>query len=163
MATDEHETQQVVAHHAVGLSHLERLHLNVIADGLHTPRCRRLLDGPSGFPAEGVVGLVPGGDGQPCPRILGNPGAGPRPQCRDRRILNGVLGQLQGPERPVEDRQDPATLDPYRLREPVLSAHAVPALPCIGTTGRTSTRPRHAAGICAAHRIASSRSATSTR
>ena len=58
-----------------------------------------------------------------------------------------------------------AALRPYRLGQPLLRSQPPAGTlgPFIVTTGRSSTLPRQAAGICAAHLVASSRSAASTR
>src|SRR6202035_1645181 len=87
---------------------------------------------------------------------------------------DGVLGQLQVAKGPDERGQHPPPFDPDGLRQQLIRtraagtgavrAHGVAAAGArCGTTGRTSTLPRHAAGIRAAHWTASSRSATSSR
>lgn len=78
--------------------------------------------------------------------------------------LHRVLGELQAAQGPDEGRQHTAALVPDCLGESLLGTQPRTALPFfIGTTGRSSTLPRQAAGIRAAHRIASSRSAASIR
>ena len=170
MTAGEDQPQQVVVHHAFRLDHVQYLLRRVGAFLRGRPGRRRLLHRPGRLVAEHVVGLVPRGDGQPGPRVVRHPGGGPGPECRDGRLLHGVLGELKITEGPDEGRQHAAALIPDRVGQPLLGArkpllrnHWPAAGPLIGNTGRSSTLPRQAAGICAAHLMASSRSAASIR
>ena len=99
--------------------------------------------------------------GEPRPRLRGHAVARPRLQRAHGGVLHGVLGERQ------------VAGDPRQRGEhaPALVAHEADEggaglgfrHPPKSITGRTSTAPSHAPGICAATLIASSRSAHSSR
>ena len=78
---------------------------------------------------------------------------------RDRdRFLQRLLGEVEIPNRAHERAEQLARVLAVQLLDPAV-AHA----PGISMTGRTSTVPKPASGICAANSMARSRSGTSTR
>ena len=117
-----------------------------------------LLLGATTLAAQAVERLVACRRGEPRGRAPGHAVARPSLEREHGRVLQGILGELQVAELPGEGGQRAPTLDPDQLAEIVVGATHP-----IGSTGRTSMCPCHAPGICAAQRIASSRSFASSR
>ena len=90
--------------------------------------------------------------------LVGHAVASPDFGGHDDRVLQRVLGAVDVAGQPDEGGQHLATLDPDDLVERV---DQVPSLKSM--TGRTSTLPCQAPGICAAQCSASSRSLQSSR
>jgi hypothetical protein len=83
--------------------------------------------------------------------------AGPAADRHGEGFLHGILGQPEVAGQPGEHGDSPAPFLPEELFD--LGAHPLPG----GTmSGRTSMQPNLAAGMVAAHRSASSRSAQSS-
>ena len=102
--------------------------------------------------------LATGNRGQPGTRPVGNAVAPPRFGGGERGVLQGVLGDVDVAREPDEGGQHLATLHPDQLGQRVDQPAPVKSI-----TGRTSTRPSQAPGICAAQCSASSRSLQSSR
>ena len=120
------------------------------------------------------------GRGDPRPRVVRNTAPGLGFERRDERILQGLLGQVEITEHADEGRDRPSlffteeaidelvrgeTRVVASQRRSIRAGRPAQFLAPAGTenTGRTSIEPRRTAGIIAAYRIASSRSAASMR
>jgi hypothetical protein len=91
--------------------------------------------------------------GQYHARFMLTPAAGSRPSLQARLVA--LTLQLHVAYGPDQGRQHAAALDPGRFGELFFWAHPWPGMPglAMGTTGRSSTLPRQAAGICAAPKV----------
>src|SRR5581483_1353674 len=162
MAAGEDEPQLVVLDHVLTwLGHARLQQLDRLP----------LLPAAQTLAAQGVQRLAPRGHREPGARALGHAGARPVAQRGDDRLLDGVLREAQVADRTDQGGEDARALGPYGLGEGdrrggrCRSTHGV-RYSCgrgTGCTGRTSTAPCQAAGICAAALTASSRSAHSSR
>ena len=110
MAAREDQPQLVVAHDGVG----QRRRLT--AEQVHG---RGLLPRPLRLAAQAVEGAVAGRHRQPRARVVGDAVARPSLERHDGRVLHGVLGQVEAAERPGQGGEDPPSLDPDRLGQPV--------------------------------------------
>ena len=149
MAAGEHEAQLVVA------QHLRRL-VGWTGQGHRVG----LLSRTGGLAAGDVDRAPARGERQPGPWLRWDTRARPGVQRPQDGVLHGVLGELQVARVPDERGQ----------HAPALVAHEADEGGARGVvghsnsiTGRTSTAPCQAPGICAAVAIASSRSAHSSR
>ncbi len=115
----------------------------------------RLLGQPS-LPAESIDGPVPSGGGDPGPRAVGDPIAGPPFQRHHEGLLDGLLGQVEVAEHPDERRHRPSGLLAEQAGGDAPGVRFGYASGGRSITGRMSTTPVVAAGILAAHVIASS-------
>ena len=113
---------------------------------------------PPGFTANSIEFLVASDGRQPCTRLVGKAISSPNIGGHDDRIVKGVLGPVDITGQANEGGQHLATLDANDLVEWIDQPISLMSM-----TGRTSTLPYHAPGICAAHLSASSRSLQSSR
>ncbi len=120
--------------------------------------CLLLLRRTLGLTTKAIDRLVARHRGQPGARPIGNAVPAPRVGGHDNSVVQRILGPVDVSCQADEGGQDLATLDPNDLVERIDQ----PASPK-SMTGRTSTRPCHAPGICAAQLSASSRSLQSSR
>ncbi len=109
--------------------------------------------------ADPVDGAVARCGDEPAGRVVRGPVAGPSLEGRRERVLERVLGEVEVAEDADQSGQDARALVPDDLLESFYAATSASRM----TTGRTSMWPRRADGIFAAHSIASSIVATSTR
>ena len=141
MAAGEDQPQLVVAHDGVG----QRRRL--AASNRSGAHGRGLLARPLRLTAQPVERPVAGDDRQPGARVVGDAVARPALQRRDGGVLHRVLGEVEAAERPGEGGEDP----PPSTR--IISASGSCGRLSPGpssSTGRTSTEPGQAPGICAA-------------
>ena len=118
-----------------------------------------LLAGPFGLPTQPVVGLVAGDRRDPGPGPVGHAVERPPLDGDDERVLHRLLGRVEAAEETGQGRQRVPGLGPERRLEGEVAQPA----PVKSMHGWTTTRPIHAPGILAAHVIASSMSAQSSR
>src|SRR5262249_61869591 len=120
--------------------------------------CAPLLGGACPPPPLPTQRLVPSSSDQPRPRVGGNTAGAPLDDRRRTRLLNCVLGHLEVTDQPGYGGHG---------RPPISAEHrievAAQVRPSTFITGRTSIDPDRAAGMVAAQRSASSRSAHSSR
>ena len=150
VATGEQQPQPIVAIVGVVVVHRRTL-------GQEPKRFLFLRRSPR-FAPQAVEGLVASDGGQPRARLVGNAVATPRVGGDDDRIVQRVLGPVDVTCQTNEGGQNLATLDSNDLVERIDQLCSPKSM-----TGRTSTLPYHAPGICAAQLIASSRSLQSSR
>ena len=148
MAAGEDEPEPVVREGVFFLVVALGLQGGELGDGL------ALLGHPA-VPAEPVDGSVPGGHREPGAGIGRQPVAGPALQRDDERLLDGLLGEVEVAGEPDERRDRPSAFFAEQAVDDTL--RRIDAY-SNSMTGRTSMDPPFAAGILAAHSMASSRS-----
>ena len=150
VATGEQQPQPIVAIVGVVVVHRRAL--------AQEPKCFLFLRCSSCFAPQAVEGLVASNGGQPGTRLVGNAVTSPRVGGGDDRIVQRVLRPVDVTRQTNEGGQNLATLDANDLVERIDQLCSPKSM-----TGRTSTLPYQAPGICAAQLMASSRSLQSSR
>ena len=107
---------------------------------------------------QAVERLVASNGGQPGTRLVGNAVTSPRVGGGDDRIVQRVFRPVDVTSQTNEGGQNLTTLDSNDLVERIDQLCSPKSM-----TGRSSTLPYQAPGICAAQLIASSRSLQSSR
>ena len=167
MATGEDEPQSVVGNS----THIHLLDFGGFGGGRQQELGGAVLLAPLGLPAEPVDGLATGRGEQPGARAVRQARGRPGTERGDDRLLEGVLGEVEvaedtdqsGENLPRLPAEHVVEADPRRFcGRPVVWRARGGTYPGMSNTGRTSTVPVRALGICAATSMARSRSLTST-
>jgi hypothetical protein len=147
MAAGERQRQSLVGNRAL-------VHVVLLARRRHEPCRLRELLGPDALAAQPVDRTIPRRRDDPGERARRDAVPWPPLERGGERVLDGVLGEIEVPERADQDRDGAAPL----LAEGGLGAQAPRS-----TIGRTSIVPSRADGIFAANSRASSSEAASIR